>query len=168
MTPMPAAPTDLPLDQAAALAVLVELEARWENLRVAPARTSAVRSTTQDLHAMQRAYEAFRAHLAAFNKQYPPGHVPELLLNSPARLAVWCRRMHDLYARVADDPRAGCPVHLLEKAYRCADKIAGRLSAAGPARETPSDLQAAIRALAAVGQWCDDLTASEQIDTSQP
>ena len=152
---------------ATALAVLVELEARWENLRAAPARTAAVRSTTQDLHSMQKAYEAFRAHLAAFNKRYPPGHVPELLLNSPARLAVWCRRMLDLYARVADDPRAGCPVHLLAKAQRCADKIAGRLGTAGPARETPSDVRAAIRALAAVGQWCDGLTGVE-IGAGQP
>jgi hypothetical protein len=159
MTPMTANSADLLTPtQAAALAELVELEARWENLRMAPSRTAAVRLTSQDLRRMQKAYEAFRAKLAAFDKRYPPGHAPELLLNTPARLGVWCRRMRELYLRVEHDPQVRYPAQLLGKAYRCADKIAGRMGADCPPRSTPPGaMQTAIRGLEALGQWCDDL-----------
>ena len=85
------APANLDLAQAAELAALVELEARWENLRKPPSRTSEVPSTTQELHGRQKTYEAFRAGLAAYNQRYRPAHIPELLLNTPARLGLWCR-----------------------------------------------------------------------------
>ena len=147
---------------AAELAALVELEARWENLRTAPSRTAEVRSTNEDLHGMQRAYETFRAKLAAFNARYAPAHVPELLLNSPVRLGVWCRRMRDLYAQVVEDPTVRAPVHLMEKAYRCADKIASRIGKDHPARPTPpDDVRAAVAELEALTRWCDDLVAVE-------
>lgn len=144
------------------LAELVELEARWENLRVAPPRTAAVRSTNEDLHRMQMAYESFHDKLAAFNKRYPPGHVPERLLNNPVRLGLWCRSMEDLYRRFGHDPQVAYPVHLLEKAYRCADRIAARMGKDGPPRSAPqSDRPAAVRELEALGRWCDDLTSFE-------
>src|SRR5436309_15449827 len=121
MSPTPPAPAHaLSPAQAADLAELVELEAHWENLRAAPARTAAVRSTSQDLHGMQQAYGAFRARLAAYNTRYPPGHLPELLLNTPARLGPWCRRMRELFVRVGHGPGARYPVHLLEEAQPCA------------------------------------------------
>ena len=79
--------------QATELSLLVDLEARWENLRKTPSPDPEVVAATQDLKAKQKAYEAFRAKLVAYNKQYSPAHVPELLLNTPARLGIWCRKM---------------------------------------------------------------------------
>lgn len=149
------------------MAELVELEARWENLRVAP-RTAAVRATSKDLDRMQRAYESFHAKLVAFNQRYPPGHVPERLLNNPLRLGLWCRQMKDLYLRVEHDPRVAYPVHLLEKAYRCADRIAARMNQAALPRSAPQgDRPAAVRALETLERWCDDLTGLE-VGTGQP
>src|SRR5262249_17574001 len=140
--------------QATALARLVDLEARWENLRKAP----GVGATTQDLHTKQKAYEAFHAQLVAYNKQYTPAHVAELLLNTPSRLGKWCRAMRDLYLRVEHDPRGHCPVHLLEKAYGWADRIGVRMNRGRAGRSTPpGTMQAAIRDLEALGRWCDDL-----------
>ncbi len=143
---------------AAELALLVELEARWENLRAAPARTATVRSTTQDLHGMQKAYDAFRSALAAYNKRFTPPHTPELLLNTPIRLGPWCKTMRDLFARVENEPKVRCPIHLLEKGYRWADGIAARLGKDRPTRTAPPvDVAAAVRELTALGQWCDEL-----------
>src|SRR4051794_34888111 len=101
MNPIPAVCAGHPSPtHATDLTELVELEARSEHLRAAPARTAAVRSTTQDLHLMQKAYAAFRVKLAAYNKHYPPGHTSELLLNTPLQLGLWCRRMRDLYVQL--------------------------------------------------------------------
>ena len=75
------------------MALLVELEARWENLRKLPPRAQEGGAATQDLLVIQKAYDAFRGKLVAYNKRYHPAHVPELLLNTPPRLAAWCRSM---------------------------------------------------------------------------
>jgi hypothetical protein len=144
--------------QAAELSLLVDLEARWENLRKTPSRAHEVGSSTQDLQGKQKVYEAFRAKLVAYNKQYTPAHVPELLLNTPSRLGIWCRTMRDLYLQVEHDPRVHCPVYLLEKAYRWADRVGvlmnrDRISPSTP----PGTIRAAIQDLEALGQWCDDL-----------
>jgi hypothetical protein len=146
--------------QAAELSLLVDLEARWENLRKTSSRAEEARSSTQDLQGRQKAYEAFRAKLVTYNKQYRPAHIPELLLNTPSRLGRWCQTMRDLYLLVEHDPRGHCPVHLLEKAYRWADRMGvlmnkGRISRSTP----PGTIGAAIRDLEALGQWCDDLAA---------
>jgi hypothetical protein len=66
--------------------------------------------------------------------------------------------MRDLYLQVEHDPRGHCPVHLLEKAYRWADRVGvlmnrDRISPSTP----PSTIRAAIQDLEALGQWCDDL-----------
>jgi hypothetical protein len=147
--------------QAAELALLVELEARWENLRTNASPVPEVRLTSQALNGKQKAYEAFRAKLAGYNKRYAPVHVPELLLNTPARLGIWCRTMRGLYLRVEGDLQGPCPVHLLEKAYRWADRIAGKLSKDPITRSaTPASIPDAIRALEAVGHWCDELAGT--------
>jgi hypothetical protein len=144
--------------QVAELALLVDLEARWENLRHTPARDPGVAPTTQDLHGKQKAYEVFRAKLAAYNKRYTPAHVPELLLNTASRLGAWCRRMRDLYVQVAPNSAGPCPVHLLEKAYRCADQVAVRMGKERVRRSTlPADIGAALRDLGALCQWCEEL-----------
>jgi hypothetical protein len=145
---------DLDPEQAVDLSLLVDLEARWENLRKTPLWDPGVGSATHDLHGKQRAYDAFRAKLAAYKRRY----MPELLLNTPRRLAVWCRRMRDLYLRVEHDPRAHCPAHLLEKAYRWADRISARMNEGRPSRAAaPDTIRAAIQALEALGLWCDAL-----------
>jgi hypothetical protein len=150
----------LDLAQAAELSLLVDLEARWENLRKVNLGQSL-----QDLQARQKAYDAFHAKLVAYNRRYTPTHVPELLLNTPVRLALWCRKMRDLYRQVEHIPQGHCPVHLLEKAYRCADHLATRLhtdpaSRAAALRGTSHDTAGALEALA---QWCDALAGVSAI-----
>ena len=150
---------NIDLAQAAELALLVDLEARWANLRITPSRAAQVGFSTQDLQGKQKAYDAFHTKLVAYNEQYSPAHVPELLLNTPSRLGRWCRAMRDLYLQVEHDPRGQCPVHLLEKAYRWADRVAVRMNKGCISRSTPpGTIGAAIRDLKALGQWCDDLT----------
>src|SRR4051812_24114887 len=98
--------------QAIELALLVELEACWENLRKAPSRSREGQGPTQNLPAIQKAYDVFRSKLVAYNKRYSPPHVPELLLNTPIRLGKWCRAMRELYLEVEHLPQAHSPVHL--------------------------------------------------------
>ena len=150
---------DLDPAQAADLAVLVDLEARWENLRDTPARAAEVRSATRELHGKQKAYEGFRSRLAAYNQRHAPAHVPELPLNTPARLGAWCRRMRDLYLRVEHEPRGHCPAHLLEKAYRWADLVAARVNKDRVGHSPPpGTIRAAIRDLEDLARWCEELT----------
>ena len=144
--------------QAAELSLLVDLEARWENLRRTPLRPPEVESSTQELQGKQKAYESFHAKLVAYNKKYTPMHVPEMLLNTPSRLARWCWTMRDLYLRVEHEPRGHCPVHLLEKAYQWANRMGVRMNKDAVSRSTPPDtIRDAIRDLEALGHWCDDL-----------
>ena len=144
--------------RATELALLVDLEARWENLRIFQPITPRMAGTVQELHERQNAYETFRTKLAAFNEKYVPGHVPELLLNNPLRLGKWCREMRNLYFQVEHDPSIPCPVHLLRKAYRCADAIAGKIDKDLFGRSKPPDnTQAVIRELEALAHWCDTL-----------
>jgi hypothetical protein len=154
--PSEAAVRNLESAQAIELSVLVELEARWENLRSTPVQARG--TGTQDLQGIQRAYEAFHSKLAAYNKRYKPAHVPELLLNTPSRLAGWCRTMRQLYLQVEQDPRALCPVQLVEKANRCAERVSVRLKQDRVSRPVPPNtIRAAIETLEVLTRWCDDL-----------
>jgi len=150
--------------QAIELSLLVDLEARWENLRKTPAQASEVRVTLQDLTAKQKAYEDFHARLVAYNKKYTPTHVPDLLLNTPSRLGIWCRKIRDLYLQVEHVPQGHCPIYLLEKAHRWADRIGVRMS---KDRVTQSTAQGTIRAvigdLEALVQWCEDLDRAPEM-----
>ena len=140
--------------QAAALAELVELEARWENLRHQPApkvgplpREALVRK--------QMAHDAFRTKLLAYNRRYTPPHVPELLLNTPARLAKWCQAMRDLCRLIEPDLSARCPGSLVEKAYRCADRIARRTNRSLVSGQvSPRFVCEVIAELESLGRWC--------------
>ena len=147
---------NLPAAQAAELALLVDLEARWENLRKTPAPDAA--AAKLDLEDRQKSYETFHAKLVAYNDRHTPAHVPELLLNTPSRLGAWCRRMRDLYLQVEHDPQAHRPAHLLEKAYRCANQMSVRLNKDLISRSPPpATIGAAIRDLEALAAWCDAL-----------
>ena len=57
--------------QATELSLLVDLEACWENLRKTPSPEPKRGSTTQYLQGKQKAYDAFRAKLVAYNKRWP-------------------------------------------------------------------------------------------------
>jgi hypothetical protein len=155
MPEIPNAPVG-PLDpaQAAELSLLVDLEARWENLRKVNPEHSL-----RDLQARQKAYDAFHAKLVAYNRRFTPAHVPEVLLNTPPRLALWCRKMRDLYRRVEHVPQGHCPVHLLEKAYRCAHHISSRLQTDPVSRPAalPGTIHDTAGALEALARWCDPL-----------
>lgn len=143
--------------QAAELAVVVDLEARWENMRTTPQIHDAP-PTIQNLQGKQKAYEAFRAKLTAYNKRYQPAHVPEMLLNTSIRLGLWCRAMRKLYARLEHESQAQSPVHVLEKAYRWADVVAGKEKRVRMARSAaPESISAAIRDLDALALWCEDM-----------
>jgi len=150
--------------QAIELALLVDIEAGWENMRkTAGADAASVGSSLQGLRGRQKAYDAFRARLAAYNKRYTPQHVPELLLNTPTRLGIWCRKMRELYLQIEHDNQAHCPVHLLDKAYRWGDRIGARLHRELPRAATPpGTLREAIQELEAVEQWCDESASVTQ------
>ena len=150
----------LDLAQATELFLLVDLEARWENLWKVNLGQSL-----QDLQARRKAYDAFHAKLVAYNRRYTPMHVTELLLNTPLRLALWCRKMRDLYRQVEHIPQGHCPVHLLEKAYRCADHLATRLHTDPVSRPAalPGTSHDTARALEALAQWCDALAGVSAI-----
>ncbi len=144
--------------QATELSRLVDLEARWENLRIYQSVAGGSTSTLKELSQKQKAYEAFFAKLSAYNKGYKPAHVPEQLLNNAPRLGAWCRRMHDLLLRVQLETDAPCPIHLLAKAYRWADRLAERLKIERIERPAPAaDFAAAIAELDALSQWCDNV-----------
>jgi hypothetical protein len=149
--------------QAIELAQLVELEARWENMRKTPSRAPEAGSATQALVSVQKAYDAFRSKLAAYNKRYTPAHVPELLLNTPIRLGIWCRAMRDLYRQVEHNPQIHCPVHLVEKANRWAERMSVRMHKNCVSRLAPPEtMGAAIEILGALVQWCNELTCSAE------
>lgn len=150
----------LDLTQAAELSQLMELEACWENLREHPAPLRGS-PTKGDLTGRQRAYEFFRKKLISYNRRYAPQHVPELLLNTPARLGKWCAHTGDLFRRVEAAPEAGCPVHLVEKACRRGESIARRMQKPPVPRQSPPDtIQAAIHHLEILSQWCAALEQS--------
>jgi hypothetical protein len=69
--------------------------------------------------------------------------------------------MRDLYLQVAQNPAVPCPVHLVEKAYRWADKLAAK-TGCGPINRTkpPADIQTAIAELETLLLWCESLTRS--------
>jgi hypothetical protein len=152
-------PEDHALAQAAALLQLFDLEACWENLRDTP--TSAPRSLSLgDLQKKQNAHRLFQDQLAIYNRRYTPAHIPELLLNTPARLCKWCQRMRELCLRVELSGQGQCPNHLAEKAYRRADKLARRLGKAPVSRQSVAGtLRNVVSELDKLGKWCDDLEA---------
>jgi hypothetical protein len=159
LTPSESPVPHLPMAQAIALSLLVDLEARWENLRVSQPAAAGTASTLKALHQNQKAYEAFFARLRAYNKAHKPAHVAELLLNNASRLGKWCWSMRDLILQVQHEPQAHCPDHLLTKAYRWADRVADRMKKERIAQPTPPvTIPAAARELEALARWCDNLS----------
>jgi len=155
--------------QATELAVLVDMEARWENLRKAPPPNPRAGYTLLDLQGRQKAYEAFHAKLVAYNKRFTPAHAPELLLNTTARLGTWCGAMRDLFRQVEQNPRSPYPAHVLEKAFRWANQVGARLQKPclqpSPA---PFTIAGAIHDLEALTAWCVGLTVAPLLGQQLP
>ena len=145
--------------QATELSLLLDLEARWENVkRTTPSQGLRGGHGTDDLLGRQKAYEAFRSKLVAYNNRYKPPHVPELLLNTPARLSKWCQKVRNVYLQVEGDPRVLYPADLLEKAYQRADQMAARMNKVCVSRlVSPGTVRSVIGDLEALSKWCDEL-----------
>jgi hypothetical protein len=136
-----------------ALAVLVDLEARWENLRAS--RAPAKASTLRELQGIQRAYENFHGKLVVYNRRYTPAHIPELLINTSIRLEQWCKQMSALFGALAEG--VAFPTHLLEKAYRLADGVATRRNCNRAVRPASGGARSAAREFDMLAAWCSDL-----------
>jgi hypothetical protein len=136
--------------QASALAEVMDLEARWENLRAGGPEPSTI-----DLQHRQRAYEAFRARLAAYTSRYKTLRVPELTPNGPDRLGAWYKTVRAVLCRA--EPGTAYPAHVIDKAYRLADRLAARLNHPAVARGTADGIEAAVRELDGLVQWCEAL-----------
>jgi hypothetical protein len=66
--------------------------------------------------------------------------------------------MRDLYLKVEDNPQIHSPVHLLEKAYRWAERMSVRMNKDRVSRPPPpGTIRAAVENLGALVQWCDGL-----------
>jgi hypothetical protein len=110
----------------------------------------------EELQNRQKAYDAMSTKLHAYNGRYKPIHVPEVSLNNPKRLRLWCLKIQKLYLRIEHDPRAVCPHQLLTKGYRCADRIGIRLKKElFPRNGQPTTVREAINELGAIAHWCD-------------
>ncbi|VTU02843.1 unnamed protein product [Gemmataceae bacterium] len=141
---------------AAELARVLDLQARWENMRGTP--SGAPGFSTPDLHGRQKAYDAFRTRLAAYTAKYTAPHLPEVTLNTPERVGMWCRAARAVLRRAGAEP-VEYPAHLISKAHRLADKVAVRLGKPPADREAgAATLAAAVRNLDAVVEWCDQLS----------
>ena len=151
--------SNLTTAQANALAALVELESRWENIPVAAGAASPGESL-RGLTAKQRAFDTYRDGLVAYNRQFRPAHHGERPATTPKRLGGWCRKMAGLYRR-ADG--AVCPVQLLVKVHRCAGRLATRLGATPfPETTAPANVAAAVADLGSVADWCERLAGAQQ------
>ena len=147
----------LPQAQAAGLARVIDLQARWENLRDKPGRPTSD-YTTPDLHGRQKAYEAFRVVRAEYAARYRSAEVPETTLNTAERIAVWARAVRAVFRKAE---AVDCPASAMEKVYRMIDRLAARLNAAPIARGPLGSLADAILALDSVILWCDALAAPQ-------
>ncbi len=145
--------------QAAELVRVIDLQAKWENMRGAPTGVGGNSGfSTPDLQGRQKAYEAFRVKLAAYTARYRAAHVPEVTLNTPERVGMWCRAVRAVFRRAGAE-FAEYPAHTVAKAHRLADRIAVRLSKEPAERDaSATGLATAIRNLDSIIQWCDHLS----------
>jgi len=150
--------------QAAELVRVIDLQARWENMRGSPTATGGNAGfSTPDLQGRQKAYEAFRVRLAAYTTRYRAAHVPEVTLNTPERVGMWCRAVRAVFRRAGQE-FTEYPANIVAKAHRLADKIAARVGKEPAEREASiAGLPTAIRNLDAIISWCDALSGPAMI-----
>ena len=149
----------LPPAQAAEVVHILDLQARWENHRDDPAKTSA---SVSDLHVRQKAFEAFRAAWRKYAAAHRDARLPEPTQNVPDRMAVWLRALRAVLRRAS----GGDATAILAKVYRLADRVAVRTAREPVARLAAADLPAAVCALDAVIAWCDAAAAPKLADAA--
>ena len=134
-------------EQATALVRVIDLQAKWDGLLAEKGQK------TSDLHARQKANDAYQAALRDYSAKHRNASIPEPTHAVPDRLAVWCRVLRVVFGRA----EGGSPTEVLGKVYRLADRIAERMSKGPVARTSASDLAGAVRELDAVIAWCEAL-----------
>jgi hypothetical protein len=139
----------LPPEQATALVRVIDLRATWDGLLADKHEKTGM----SDLHARQKANDAYQAALREYAARFRTAAVPEPTHAVPDRLAAWCRTLRVVFARA----ESGSAVAVLGKVYRLADRIAERLSREQVARTPAPDLTGAVRELDAVIAWCEAL-----------
>jgi hypothetical protein len=148
-------------DQATALVRVLELQATWEAHRDDPAKSA---SSTPDLKERQRAHEAFQAGLREYTIRYGGAILPEPTQVMPKRLAIWCRVLRGLFRRAEGE----CPVRVMAKVHRVADRIAERTGERPPECGQVEDMAGAVREMDAAIAWCDRLVAASQLAVFRP
>ena len=142
-------------DQAGEMIRILELQARWENHRDDPAKST---TSASDLHVRQRAFEEFQVALRKYGEKYRNARLPEPTQNMPDRLAIWCRALRVVFRRA----EGGNPSQAMAKVYRLADRIALRMAREPVGRGKVDDLVSAAQELDAVIEWCDSLGVKEK------
>jgi hypothetical protein len=130
-------------EQATALVRVIDLQAKWDGLLADKGEK------TSDLHARQKANDAYQAALRDYSKKYRNARIPEPTHGVPDRLAVWCRTLRVVFGKAG----SGNPAEVMGKVYRLADRIAERMSKEKVARTPADDLAGAVRELDAVIAW---------------
>lgn len=149
--------------QAVELARLIELHAKWENMRETPAGAAAGFSTL-DLQERQRAYDAFRARQVAYTTRFRAAPLSEVSLNGPERVGDWARAVRAVLRRAEVEAKDESFPHAVAKAYRLVERVAGRLKVGALTRGASGDgIAGAVRNLNAVIQWCEDVAAPPAI-----
>lgn len=138
---------NLPVDEATALARVIDLQAKWECL-LADAACGSGGYKPADLHGRQKAYEAYRVRRAEFDNRYKQTRVPEGALNTPERVAAWGKVVRAVLRRASGEWPG-----VAEKVYRLTDRIAARLGTESVPRESVD----AVVVLELVVAWCERL-----------
>lgn len=136
-------------EQATALVRLIDLQATWDGLLA----DKQQKTGTADLHARQKANDAYQAALRDYGARFRAAAIPEPTHAVPDRLAAWCRTLRAVFGKA----EGGSPVAVLGKVYRLADRIAERMSKEQVARTPAHDVAGAVRELDTVIAWCEAL-----------
>jgi hypothetical protein len=137
-------------EQATALVRVIDLQAKWDGLLVHRQQKSGL----PDLHARQKANDAYQAALRDYGANYSKAVVPEPTNAMPDRIGVWCRVLRIVFQKA----ESGSPVEVMGRVYRLADRIAERMSKEPVTRTPATELAGAVRELDAVIAWCDALS----------
>ena len=139
--------------RAAELTRVLDLKCQWENMRVGSGYSTA------HLHSLQKAFDAYRNSMLAYTAGNRNEPIPDLSPSGPNRLRVWCRTIRVILSRSSS---SDYPVHVVAKAHLVADRIADRMKSEPTPRETPTDLEGAIRQLDTVIAWCEAMEESNR------
>ena len=146
--------------QAAELVRVLDLQARWENLRTDHGRGAAA-DTHVALRERQQAFDAYRAGQLAYIGRYKTDPLPDVPRHAPDRVAAWCRIVSAVLRRAEPEAGVGYPAHVVARAFGLAGRIAERMNTDPPGWATSADtVTAAVDMLDAVARWCDGLSAA--------